>query len=127
MHGVCTAAHSLTTAVLQALALCLLAFATLDHSPGPDVLAAVQQRVLDYAVQFDTQAIANCLWALALLQALPQATWNALVGAFVTLLSPQQSLPGGCLPALHCRQGFVPLDLSGLDALQAFGGVSCSH
>ena len=72
----------------------MLAFATLDHSPGPGVLAAVQQRVAASAFQFDTQAIANCLWALALLQALPAATWNALVGAFVTLMAPQQSLPG---------------------------------
>lgn len=79
---------------MQALALCLLAYATLDHNPGAEVMAAVQQRVVACALQFDTQAIANCLWALALLQALPPATWNALVGAFVAQLDQQQRLPG---------------------------------
>ena len=74
--------------------MCLMAFATLNHNPGAEVLAAVRKRIATRVDQFDTQKIANCLWALALLQALPAATWNSLVGAFTRLLDPQSSLPG---------------------------------
>ena len=77
-----------------------MAFATLDHHPGAEVLAAVRQCVAACVDQFDMQAITNCLWALALLQALPAATWNSLVGAFTRLLEPQYSLPGDPHPHL---------------------------
>ena len=87
-------ALQITRICVQALALCLLGFATLDHNPGESVLAAVQQRVGAYATQFDTQAVANCLWALALLHALPPPTWNALITAFLGMLGPDQSLSG---------------------------------
>ena len=80
--------------VLQALALCLLGFATLDHNPGAEVLEAIQQKVVASAQHFDTQAIANCLWALALLRALPASTWNALLSAFCKTVDPEKITPG---------------------------------
>lgn len=79
---------------MQALALCLLAFATLDHNPGEQALTALRARAAACVAQFDTQAIANCLWALALLRELPAVTWNLLVGTFARLLGSESSSAG---------------------------------
>ena len=88
------ASRYLTSACLQALSNCLLGFATLDHTPEETVLVAVQQHLVAHAALFSTQAITNCLWALALLHALPPPTWNALIRAYLGMLGPGQSLSG---------------------------------
>lgn len=60
----------------------IIAYATFDHH-DVDLLQAVSAEVLHMPSAFDPQAIANTLWALALLEDLSPPVWNCLLVTFV--------------------------------------------
>lgn len=68
--------------VLQAVSLTMIAYATFAHHDAA-LVQAVSAKVLHMPSVFDPQAIANLLWALALLDSLSAPVWNCLLVAFV--------------------------------------------
>lgn len=60
----------------------MIAYATFAHH-DPGLLQAVSTKVLHMPGMFDSQAIANTLWALAVLDNLSPAVWNCLLVVFV--------------------------------------------
>lgn len=66
----------------QALAIALLAFATLAYAPPDDWLAACVDHGMSIVDDFDAQAVANAVWALALMDHLPACFWSALMKPF---------------------------------------------
>ena len=60
----------------------MVAFATFAHHDAATV-QAVSGKVLHMPSAFDTQAIANTLWGLAVLDDLAPTVWNCLLVAFV--------------------------------------------
>ena len=82
---------------MQATALTLLAFATLSYNPGQAALDRVTQAITNNIADYDTQAISNSIWALAILGALPSSLWNLLVNGFVTQLGPLDEATGAAL------------------------------
>ena len=69
-------------ACLQALTLTMIAYATFAHSPPDSLLTAVSEHALLSLGKFEQQAIANLIWALALLHALSPQMWDKLLDAF---------------------------------------------
>ncbi len=67
---------------VQALTLTMIAYATFAHSPPESLLTAVSEHALLSLSKFEQQAIANLIWALALLHALSPEMWNQLLEAF---------------------------------------------
>lgn len=67
---------------VQALTLTMIAYATFAHSPPESLLTAVSEHALLSLGKFEQQAIANLIWALALLHALTPSMWNQLLEAF---------------------------------------------
>ena len=67
---------------LQALTMTMIAYATFAHSPPESLLTAVSEHALLSLSKFEQQAIANLIWALALLHALTPNMWNQLLEAF---------------------------------------------
>ena len=70
----------------QALAIALLAFATLAYTPPSDWLAACVDHGMSIVDDFDAQAVANAVWALGLLDHLPAYFWSALMKPFEAAL-----------------------------------------
>ena len=68
--------------LLQALTLTMIAYATFAHPPQESLLTAVSEHALLSLPKFEQQAIANLIWALALLHALTPDMWNQLLAAF---------------------------------------------
>ena len=68
----------------------MIAYATFAHSPPESLLAAVSEHALLSLSKFEQQAIANLIWALALLHALTPEMWNQLLDAFSSV-DDQQS------------------------------------
>lgn len=60
----------------------MIAYATFAHSPPESLLTAVSEHALLSLNKFEQQAIANLIWALALLHALTPNMWNQLLEAF---------------------------------------------
>ena len=60
----------------------MIAYATFGHSHSA-LNKAVSSKALLKPSGFDSQAIANTLWALALLDDLHPPVWNCLLVAFV--------------------------------------------
>lgn len=60
----------------------MIAYATFAHSPPESLLTAVSEHALLSLSKFEQQAIANLIWALALLHALTPNMWNQLLEAF---------------------------------------------
>lgn len=67
---------------VQALTLTMIAYATFAHSPPESLLTAVSEHAVVSLSKFEQQAIANLIWALALLHALSPQMWNQLLEAF---------------------------------------------
>lgn len=67
---------------MQALTLTMIAYATFAHPPQESLLTAVSEHALLSLPKFEQQAIANLIWALALLHALTPDMWNQLLAAF---------------------------------------------
>lgn len=67
---------------LQAISMTMIAYATFDCHDAA-LIQAVSAKVLHMPNAFDPQAIANTLWALALLDDLPPPVWNCLLVSFV--------------------------------------------
>lgn len=67
---------------MQALTLTMIAYATFAHSPPESLLTAVSEHAVVSLSKFEQQAIANLIWALALLHALSPQMWNQLLEAF---------------------------------------------
>lgn len=65
----------------QAISMTMIAYATFDHH-DVDLVQAVSTKVLQMPSAFDPQAIANTLWALALLEDLSPPVWNCLLVTF---------------------------------------------
>ena len=72
----------LTNMQLQAISMTMIAYATFDHH-DVDLIQAVSAKVLQMPSAFDPQAVANTLWALALLENLSPPVWNCLLVTFV--------------------------------------------
>ncbi len=68
--------------ILQAVSLTMIAYATFAHHDAA-LVQAVSAKVLHMPGVFDPQAIANTLWALALLDDLSPPVWNSLLVAFI--------------------------------------------
>ncbi|KAL0048903.1 hypothetical protein WJX82_001964 [Trebouxia sp. C0006] len=66
----------------QAVSLTMIAYATFAHHDAA-LVQAVSAKVLHMPGVFDPQAIANTLWALALLDDLSPPVWNSLLVAYV--------------------------------------------
>ncbi len=60
----------------------MIAYATFAHSPPESLLTAVSEHAVVSLSKFEQQAIANLIWALALLHALSPQMWNQLLEAF---------------------------------------------
>ena len=60
----------------------MIAYATFDHYDAA-LIQAVNAQVLHMPNAFDPQAIANTLWALALLDDLSPPVWNCLLVSFI--------------------------------------------
>lgn len=67
---------------MQALAIALLAYATLAHKPAPDWLKACVEHALSIVPDFDAQAVANAVWALGFMDYMPPQLWTALMKPF---------------------------------------------
>ena len=67
---------------LQAVAIGLLAFATLAYTPSEAWLTKCVNHALGISDDFDAQAVANTVWALALMGHLPTKLWVELLGPF---------------------------------------------
>ena len=79
----CTSSWTrLTHMQLQAISMTMIAYATFDHH-DVDLIQAVSAKVLQMPSAFDPQAVANTLWALALLENLSPPVWNCLLVTFV--------------------------------------------
>ena len=74
--------HLPRASILQAVSLTMIAYATFAHHDAA-LVQAVSAKVLHMPGAFDPQAIANTLWALALLDDLSPPVWNCLLVAFV--------------------------------------------
>jgi len=74
--------HLPYASILQAVSLTMIAYATFAHHDAA-LVQAVSAKVLHMPGVFDSQAIANTLWALALLDDLSPPVWNCLLVAFV--------------------------------------------
>lgn len=66
----------------QAISMTMIAYATFDRHDAA-LTQAVSAKVLQVPNAFDPQAIANILWALALLDDLSPPVWNCLLVSFV--------------------------------------------
>ena len=76
-------AHTgLTQMQPQAISMTMIAYATFDRHDAERV-QAVSAKVMHMPNAFDPQAIANTLWALALLDDLSPPVWNCLLVSFV--------------------------------------------
>lgn len=73
---------------MQAISLALVAYATFAHQDASLELA-VSTKALQMPGAFDPPAVANTLWALALLDDLSPSVWDSLVMA----LTRAHSLP----------------------------------
>ena len=67
---------------MQALAIALLAYATLAHKPSKDWLKACVDHAMSIVENFDAQAVANAVWALGFMDYLPAHLWSALMEPF---------------------------------------------
>ena len=79
----------------------MIAYATFAHHDAA-LVQAVSAKVLHMPGVFDPQAIANTLWALALLDDLSPPVWNCLLVAFV------QAERFNSKHAVHCCVHLVP-------------------
>lgn len=70
----------------------MIAYATFAHPPQASLLTAVSEHALLSLPKFEQQAIANLIWALALLHALTPDMWNQLLAAFSNV-DDQQGKP----------------------------------
>ena len=70
----------------------MIAYATFAHSPPESLLTAVSEHALLSLSKFEQQAIANLIWALALLHALTPHMWNQLLEAFSNVDGQQGKL-----------------------------------
>ena len=68
--------------MLQALAIVLLAYATLAQKPAKEWLQACIGHAMTIYSDFDAQAVANMLWALGILEFVPAQLWAALMEPF---------------------------------------------
>ena len=66
----------------------LIAYATFGHHDAA-LIQAVSSEALHMPSAFDPQAIANTLWALALLDDLNPPLWNCLLVAFVAFVQAE--------------------------------------
>lgn len=73
----------------------LLAYATLAQPPPPEWLDACVEHAMGAVDGFDAQAVANAVWALALLDRLQPDTWNALLRRFEEAPDGRKSAPLG--------------------------------
>lgn len=78
----------------------MIAYATFAHPPEAALLTAVSEHALLSLPKFEQQAIANLIWALALLHALTPDLWNQLLAAFSNV-DDQQGKQQRCV--LSCR------------------------
>lgn len=78
----------------------MIAYATFAHSPPESLLTAVSEHALLSLSKFEQQAIANLIWALALLHALTPNMWNQLLDAFSNV-DDQQGMH--CIWRPQCR------------------------
>jgi hypothetical protein len=79
----------------------MIAYATFAHHDAA-LVQAVSAKVLNMPGVFDPQAIANTMWALALLDDLSPPVWNCLLVAFV------QAERFNSKHAVHCCVHLVP-------------------
>lgn len=70
------------TYMSQAISVTMVAYATFDRHDAA-LIQAVSAKVLHLPSAFDPQAVANTLWALALLEDLSPLVWNCLLVSFV--------------------------------------------
>lgn len=70
----------------------MIAYATFAHSPPESLLTAVSEHAVLSLSKFEQQAIANLIWALALLHALTPSMWNQLLEAFSSVDDQQGTL-----------------------------------
>lgn len=75
------------------MAIGLLAYATLAYTPSESWLKTCVNHALGIAPEFDAQACANALWALALMGDLPAKLWVALMDPFQKACSDQKGQP----------------------------------
>ena len=68
--------------LLQALAIALLAYATLAHKPSTEWLKSCVDHALSIVSDFDAQAVANAVWALSFMDYLPPLLWCSLMEPF---------------------------------------------
>lgn len=100
----------------------MIAYATFAHSPPESLLTAVSEHALLSLNKFEQQAIANLIWALALLHALTPNMWNQLLEAFSNVDDQQ----GMLLHLLHAvilvlMAGFVKQMITHSDV----GSLAC--
>lgn len=67
---------------VQALAIALLAYATLAYTPSSEWLRACAEHALSIVSEFDAQAVANAVWALGFMSYVPSNLWSALMEPF---------------------------------------------
>ena len=79
----------------------MIAYATFDRHDVA-LIQAVSTKVLHMPSAFDPQAIANTLWALALLDDLSPAVWNCLLVAFVQAERFNSKTNAPCIEAAPC-------------------------
>ena len=68
--------------MLQALAIVLLAYATLAQKPAKEWLQSCVEHAMTIISDFDAQAVANTLWALGIMDFIPAQLWTALIEPF---------------------------------------------
>ena len=108
---------------LQALTLTMIAYATFAHSPPESLLTAVSEHALLSLSKFEQQAIANLIWALALLHALTPNMWNQLLEAFSNV-DDQQGMALHVITACHyCN--IITADLVG--PVAGFKAMQCGE
>ena len=76
----CPPSHTAVVHAMQAISLALVAYATFAHQDA-SLESAVSTKALQMPGAFDPPAIANTLWALALLDDLSPSVWDSLVMA----------------------------------------------
>lgn len=97
--------------LLQALTLTMIAYATFAHSPPESLLTAVSEHALLSLNKFEQQAIANLIWALALLHALTPNMWNQLLEAFSNVDDQQGVLLSLLRSLIHGSHALSTLNL----------------
>ena len=79
--------------MLQALAIVLLAYATLAQKPAKEWLQSCVEHAMTIISDFDAQAVANTLWALGIMDFIPAQLWTALIEPFKAAYLGQMGKP----------------------------------